>query len=87
MFEQVYTQFRKFVHADDHSLMTHSVDTMYSYFQDRFGNTHYNILVGKVGSGKNYVLLTFGELGYRPFYVTSASPANYFTFLWENQEG
>ncbi|MDN5867381.1 MAG: AAA family ATPase, partial [Candidatus Nitrosocosmicus sp.] len=87
MFEKVFDQYGKYVNAEEHSLVIFAADTIYSYFQNRFGNTHYNILVGEPGSGKNSALLAFKFLGYRVFYVTSASAANYNTFLGEIQEG
>ena len=64
-----------------------AADTLYSYFQEKFGATHYNIFIGENGSGKNSALLFFKMLGYRVFYITAASPANYYTFLGEIQEG
>ena len=87
MFEKVIDQYEKYVNAEEHTLVIFAADTVYSYFQNRFGNTHYNILVGDPGSGKNSALFLFKVLGYRVFYVTSASAANYNTFLGEIQEG
>jgi len=43
--------------------------------------------VGDNGSGKNSALLVFKYLGYRVFYVVSASAPNYFTFLGDIEEG
>ena len=72
---------------EEHVLVILAADILYSYFQEKFGATHYNIFVGENGSGKNSALLVFKMLGYRVFYVTAASPANYYTFLGEIQEG
>jgi hypothetical protein len=44
------------------------------------------ICVGDNESGKNSILLVFACLGYRVFYVTAASAANYYTFLGEVEE-
>ncbi|MDR4490054.1 MAG: hypothetical protein R2685_04025 [Candidatus Nitrosocosmicus sp.] len=87
LFEKVLKMFKIFVNVDDHSLVIFTADTVYSYFQDMFGITHYNILVGLPGSGKSSALLVYRILGYRPFFVTSASAANYHTFLGSIQEG
>ena len=78
--------YRKYVNIEDHLLSILSADTIYSYFQDKFPTLHYNIFVGDNGSGKNSALLVYRHLGYRVFYVVSASAPNYFTFLGEIEE-
>ncbi len=78
--------YSKYVNIEDHILCILSADTIYSYFQDKFPTLHYNIFVGDNGSGKNSALLLFRHLGYRAFYVVSASAPNYFTFLGEVEE-
>ena len=75
--------YRKYVNIEGHLLSILSADTIYSYFQDKFPTLHYNIFVGDNGSGKNSALLVYKYLGYRVFYVVSASAPNYFTFLGE----
>ena len=80
------TTYRKYVNIEDHLLSILSADTIYSYFQDKFPTLHYNIFVGDNGSGKNSALLVYRHLGYRVFYVVSASAPNYFTFLGEVEE-
>ncbi len=87
LFEKILAEFRRYLNAEEHTLIILAADTLYSYFQNKFGTTHYNIFVGDSGSGKNSALLVIKMLGYRPFYVTSASPANYYTFLGDIQEG
>ncbi len=78
--------YRKYVNIEDHLLSILSADTIYSYFQDKFPTLHYNIFVGDNGSGKNSALLVYRHLGYRVFYVVSASAPNYFTFLGDKEE-
>jgi hypothetical protein len=87
LFTKVLTEFKRYVNAPEHVLTILSADIIYSYFQDRFGTTHYNIFIGDNGSGKNSALLVFRYLGYRPFYVTGANATNYYTFLGDIQEG
>jgi hypothetical protein len=87
LFTKVRSNFRKYVNVPEHTLTVLSADILYSYFQDKFGTTHYNIFIGENGSGKNSALLVFKHLGYRVFYVTAASAANYYTFLGDVQEG
>jgi hypothetical protein len=64
-----------------------AADIVISYFQDKFGTMPITICVGDNESGKNSILLVFRCLGYRVFYVTAASAANYYTFLGEVEEG
>ena len=78
--------YRKYVNIEDYLLSILSADTIYSYFQDKFPTLHYNIFVGDNGSGKNSALLVYRYLGYRVFYVVSASAPNYFTFLGDKEE-
>jgi hypothetical protein len=87
MFEKILSEFSDYVNVEDHNLIILSTGILYSYCQDKFGTTHYNILVGENGSGKNSALLVFRMLGYRPLYITAASAANYYTFLGQIQEG
>jgi hypothetical protein len=78
--------YRKYVNIEDHQIARLSADTIYSYFQDKFPTLHFNIFVGDNGSGKNSALLVYKHLGYRVFYIVSASAPNYFTFLGEIEE-
>jgi hypothetical protein len=87
LFEKILKEYRNYVNTEEHTLVILAADTLYSYFQTKFGTTHYNILVGETGSGKNSALLVFRTLGYGVFYITSASAANYYTFLGDIQEG
>ena len=87
LYSKVESIFKKYVNIEEHYITVLSADIIYSYFQDKFGTTHYNIFVGDNGSGKNSALLVFKYLGYRVFYVVSASAPNYFTFLGDIEEG
>ena len=87
LLHKVEAVYKIYVNAEEYYIIILAADTIYSYFQDRFGTTHYNIFVGDNGSGKNSALLVFRHLGYRVFYVTAASAANYYTFMGETEEG
>jgi hypothetical protein len=87
LFEKILMQIKDYVNIEEHILVILAADILYGYFQEKFGATHYNIFIGENGSGKNSALLFFKMLGYRVFYVTAASPANYYTFLGDIQEG
>ena len=81
IFRIVKTIIMKYVVAEDHYLTLLAVDIIYSYFQDKFGTTHYVICIGDNSSGKNSILMTFASLGYRVLLATSVSVANVYTFL------
>ncbi len=81
IFELVKTIINKYVVAEDHYLTLLAADVIYSYFQDKFGTTHYVICIGDNASGKNAILMTFASLGYRVLLATSVSAANVYTFL------
>ena len=87
LFKRVEHAFRLFVVLEDHSTVILVADIILTYFQDKFGYTHYNILIGDNGSGKNSALLFLSQLGYRVFCVTAPSAANYFTQLGTIEEG
>jgi hypothetical protein len=87
LFSIVESEFGKYVNVEGYYYTLLVGNTIWSHFQDRFGYTHYIIIVGDNDSGKNSALLVFKYLGYRAFYVTSASAANYYTVLGNREEG
>jgi len=87
LFSLVETEYRKYVDVEAYYYTLLTGDTIWSYFQDVFPYTHYIIIVGDNDAGKNSALLVYKHLGYRVFYVTSASAPNYFTILGNREEG
>jgi hypothetical protein len=86
LYQQVKLELQKYLNMDEHYLVVIAADIIFSYFQDKFPTVHYNVFVGDNGSGKNAALLVISRLGYRVFYVVSASAANYFTFYGNVEE-
>ena len=86
-FLQIESINRKYVDIEDHYHALLTGDMIWTWFQDKFGSTHYNILIGDNGSGKNSELLVFKFLGYRVFYTVSTSAANYYTKMGNVEEG
>ncbi len=87
LFCKVDSILRKYVNVEEHYYPLLAGDIIWSYFQDKFPYTHYLIFTGDNGSGKNSALLVFRLLGYRVFYVVSASAANYYTAMGSKEEG
>jgi hypothetical protein len=56
------------------SLLT--ADSIFTFFQDRFATTHYDMAVARVGSRKGAVLITFTFQGYRTILGTTMSGAS-----------
>lgn len=48
-----------------------AADTIFTYFQDRLGKTHYLFIYGEPGTGKGVILETINQLAYRAADVTS----------------
>jgi hypothetical protein len=53
-----------------------AIDIIWSYFQDRFPTTRYNIVLGGNGSGKSAEAISFSAMGYRPVNLTNPNAAN-----------
>jgi hypothetical protein len=87
LFLMVETINRKYVDVEDHYHVLLTADIIWTWLQDKFGYTHYIIIIGDNGSGKNSQLLAFKFLGYRVFYIVSATAPNYFTRMGNVEEG
>jgi hypothetical protein len=78
---------KKYIDADDFHLSICAADTIFTYFQDQIGLTHYLFFVGNAGSGKSNNLTVFQFLAYRNMTSTGLSYANIYQFLGSDQEG
>jgi hypothetical protein len=87
LYLKVETAIKRYVNVEEYYYPILVGDIIWSYFQDKFGYTHYLIFTGDNGSGKNSALLVFKYLGYRVFYVVSASAPNYWTAYGSQEEG
>lgn len=77
----------KYNDQEEHKLNSISSDVIWSYFQDRFATTRYEVLVGGVGSGKSALAATFGAMGYRPITTTNPTPAVLYRLLGNIEPG
>src|SRR6188472_1528726 len=69
------------VSSDDGLITLLASDSVYSYFQDKFATTHYDMFVGGPGSGKGAILNGFRYLGYRVVLASDMSGANILDLL------
>ena len=72
---------KKIVVADNEIINLLAIDSVYSYFQDKFSTTHYDMFVGAPNSGKGAILLGFKYLGYRVVIASDMSGANLLDLL------
>ena len=77
----------KYNDQDQHKITSIGSDVVWSYFQDRFATTRYEVLVGGVGSGKSALAATFGAIGYRPVSTTNPTPAILYRLLGNIEPG
>ena len=87
LFKKVKSQWSKFIDINEDFINLCAADTIFSYFQDRMGMTHYLLIVGDNNTGKSNILLLFSILGYRALYDTSITPANIYNFGGQLEEG
>ena len=72
---------KKYNDQDECKQILLAVDAVWSYFQDRFGTTHYLGIVGDNDSGKSSIGNTFEAFAYRAVNMTSPTAANVFRAL------
>jgi hypothetical protein len=63
---------------DDYKITLLVTDLIWSYFQDKFGTTHYLLVVGDNDSGKSSIGNSLEAVGYRVINMTSPTAANIF---------
>lgn len=72
----------KILVAKDSEVITfYTTDTIYSYFQDLFPTTHYDMIIGNPGAGKGAILVSFRLQGYRAVMASGMSGANLLELL------
>jgi hypothetical protein len=71
---------KKYIDADNFHISICSADTIFKYFQDKAGMTHYLFFVGVPGSGKSNNLEVFNFLGYRNMTSAGITPATFYRF-------
>jgi hypothetical protein len=72
---------KKYNDQDEHKQILLAVDAVWSYFQDKFGTTHYIGIVGDNDSGKSSIGNTLEAIIYRCVNMTSPSASNIFRSL------
>jgi hypothetical protein len=87
LLKKVQDIWKKYFDTDNDTLMLCAADTIFTYFQDRLGITHYLLFVGDNNTGKSNALRIFHHLGYRPLFDVDITYANIYNFLGQYEEG
>jgi hypothetical protein len=87
LYRKVKLIWKKYIDADDFHISICAADTVFTYYQDKIGLTHYLFFVGNNGSGKSNNLTVFHFLAFRNFTSTDMTAANIYQFLGINEEG
>lgn len=87
LYEKVKGIWKKYIDASDEHITLCAADTIFTYFQDRFGLTHYLLYVGDNDTGKSNNLVVFQYLAYRALLDTSVTAANIYQYFGSIEEG
>lgn len=87
LYRSVKSIWKKYIDADDFHISICAADTIFTYFQDKIGLTHYLFFVGNTNCGKSNNLSVFNLLAYRNMTSTDITHANIYQFLGSDQEG
>jgi hypothetical protein len=87
LYRKVKSTWNKYVDADDFHISICAADTIFTYFQDKIGLTHYLFFVGGNNSGKSNNLTLLHFLAYRNMMSSGMTSANIYQFLGSREEG
>jgi len=87
LYKKVKSIWKKYVDADDFHISICAADTIFTYFQDKIGLTHYLFFVGGNGSGKSNNLTVLHFVAYRNMMSSGMTAANIYQFLGSREEG
>jgi hypothetical protein len=81
LYQKAKSIVKKYNDQDEYKQNLLAIDIPWSYFQDKFGTTHYLGIIGENEGGKTSIGDTFEAVGYRVLNMTSPSAANIFRVL------
>ena len=87
LYEKLQLIWQKYIDGNNDHIIISAADTLFTYFQDKLGMTHYLLFVGDNDTGKSNNLVMFQYLGYRPMFDTSITGPNIFQFFGSVEEG
>jgi hypothetical protein len=87
LYQKAKSIVKLFNDQDDYKQNIIAIDLIWSYFQDKFGTTHYLGVTGDNDSGKSSIGNTFEAVAYRCVNMTSPSAPNIFRVLGTIEPG
>ena len=81
LYQKAKSIVKKFNDQDEYKQNLLAIDIIWSYFQDKFGTTHYIGITGTNGSGKSSMGNTYEAVGFRAVNMTCPSAPNIFRVL------
>jgi hypothetical protein len=87
IYGKVKSIWTKYIDADDFHISICAADTIFTYYQNIAGMTHYLFFVGGPGSGKSNNLEVFHNLAYRNMTSTGITAPNIYAFYGGREEG
>ena len=87
LYRKVKSIWKRYVDADDFHISICAVDTIFTYYQNMAGMTHYLFFVGGPASGKSNNLEIFHLLAYRNMTRTGITAPNIYAFYGGREEG
>jgi hypothetical protein len=77
----------KYIDASNTHITMVAADDIFTFFQDKLGQTHYDVFVGDNDTGKTTNLVYLQYEGYRAMLDVDITPANIYSFLGNFEEG
>jgi hypothetical protein len=87
LYKKVKSIWEKYIDAEDFHIIICAADTIFTYFQDRFGMTHYLLFVGDNDVGKTNNIMVLQQLAYRALYSISLTAAGIYRSQGGVEEG
>ena len=87
LYDKAKSTVLKYNDQDTSKLNLLAIDIFWSYFQDKFGTTHYLGIVGDNDTGKSSLGNTYEAVGYRAVNMTSPTAPNVFRTLGTIEPG
>jgi hypothetical protein len=87
LYKKVKGIWNKYIDESDFHISICSADTVFTYFQDKLGLTHYIFFIGDNDVGKSNNLHILNFLAYRNMLSTDMTHANIYSFLGCKYEG
>ena len=87
LFQKVEAQWKLYIDNGKEHILMCTADTIFTYYQDILGTTHYDFFVGDNGTGKTNNLHLFNLLAYRNVLSSEMTAPNIYQLLGNDKDG